>query len=149
MKFPWLFFAPLYLLFCLLFTCCKTFDITPYKCSFCNGNGRIVCKKCNGTGTISCTACSGMGYKVWCHACLQGIETYKDGGETKKRTCTKCKGKFSHKCPLCNYGRMKCYMCNDYNRNRFCDKCNGKGIDPHKIADYERARAAYYQNKKK
>lgn len=149
MKSPWLFCVPKYLMICMLLMCCKTFDITPYKCYFCNGVGRIVCKVCHGSGTIFCTSCVGRGYIVRCHACWQGLETYKDGNETKKRTCTKCKGNFSYNCSFCRNGRKNCYRCNGFNSNKFCEKCNGKGIDPSKIKEYERARTEYYQNRKK
>ena len=148
MKSPCLFYVPIFLMLCLFLTCCKTFDISPYKCYYCNGNGRIICKKCNGVGTIMCPTCHQMGF-VFCGACSQGIETYKDGNEVKKRTCSQCKGNYSRKCPWCDYGRKKCNECNGIHNNRLCDKCNGKGIAPYKIKEYERARTEYYQDRKK
>lgn len=149
MKSPWLFCVPKYLMLCLLLTCCKTFNVTPYECHYCNGIGQIICRSCNGTGTISCMACKGTGYVLLCHACWRGMETYKDGNVTKKRTCSKCKGNFSRICNFCRYGRSKCYRCNGFNSKKKCKICNGRGIDPSKIKEYERARTEYYQNRKK
>lgn len=149
MKSPSRLSIPICLLLCLLFTYCKTFDITPYKCYYCNGLGRIICNTCKGVGSLTCSSCSGRVYIRWCSACSQGVEIYKEGNETKSRTCSKCHGKYFRKCAFCANGRIKCNSCDVFTRNRLCGNCNGRGIDPHKIKEYERARTEYYQNRKK
>jgi DnaJ-class molecular chaperone len=111
-----------------------TNGLANYKCTGCNGGGRVYCTGCRGTGVVTdyygnryrCSYCNGGGI-LTCAGCY--------GSGLVSNYCTACSGagSFVSNCTGCRgYGQVsaKHYYCSGSGKvssNSTCSSCSGKG----------------------
>ena len=111
---------------------CATCNAEPYKCTACEGDGRVF----GDDGSVPCQMCAGQGSATSgsnradgcrCPECSVSVR----GGSWRNEgtlICQKCEGEGTVHCPVnCDHGYVDCETCNG--RGRYdCKTCRRKGL---------------------